>query len=201
MENFCWLLIKDTLTFIFTVIGLYIAGSGLVTWKKQIKGTKKFETAYHLNYAVLKLREAIKQVRHPAIWPSESAKAMQFAREKYPDKSDSELDKDTHGYVYEMRWEQISEASTEMESHLLAAEILWGKEILNLIKPLYKKISELNISLKKTFQHFPEKNLEDYTKRDEIIYGGLNDDETNPFSLELNSLIREIEDYLKTKLS
>jgi hypothetical protein len=201
MENFCWLLIKDTLTFILTIIGLYIAGSGLVTWKKQIKWTKDFETAYNLNYAVLKLREAIKQVRHPAIWPSESAKAIQFAREKYPNKLDSELDKDTHGYVYEMRWEQISEASTEMESHLLAAEILWGTDILDLIKPLNAKIAELHISLKKTFQHLPEKSVEDYTKRDEIVYGGLSDEESNPFSQEVSSVIREIEDYLKTKLS
>ncbi len=201
MENFCWLLIKDILTFLLTAIGLYIAYSGLLTWKKQMKGTKEFETAYNLNYSVLKLREALKQVRHPAIWPSESVKAVKFAREKYPDKSDSELDEDAHGYVYEMRWEQISKASTEMESHLLAAEVLWGKDILNLTKPLYEKISELNLSLKRTFQHFTEKSVEDYTKRDEVIYGGLNDEESNPFSQEVNLTIRNIAEYLKIKMS
>ena len=201
MEHFCWLLIKDVLTFILTIFGLYIAGSGLLTWKKQMKGTKEFETAYNLNYSILKLREALKQVRHPAIWPSESAKAIKFAREKYPEKSDSELEKDAHAYVYEMRWEQISKASTEMESHLLAAEVLWGEELLDLTKPLYKKISELNTSLKKTFQHIPEKSVEDYTKRDEVIYGGLEDEENNGFSKELNFVIRTIEEYLKTKIT
>lgn len=200
MEDSFWLLIKDILTFLFTAIGLYIAYSGLLTWKKQMRGTKDFETAYNLNYSILKLREALKHVRHPAIWPSESAKAVKFAREKYPDKSDSELEKDTHGYVYEMRWEQISKASTEMESHLLAAEVLWGKDILDFTKPLYEKISKLNISLKKTFQHIPEKSVEDYTKRDEVIYGGLNDEEDNQFSREINSSIRAIEEYLKTKM-
>jgi hypothetical protein len=201
MENSCWLLIKDVLTLILTIFGLYIAWSGLLTWKKQMKGTKEFETAYNLNYSILKLREAVNHVRHPAIWPSESAKAIKFAREKYPDKSDSELEKDTHGYVYEMRWEQISKASTEMESHLLAAEVLWGKDVLDLTKPLDKKISELNISLKKTFRHIPEKSTEDYTKREEVIYGGLDSEEDNHYNKELNLVISKIEEYIKKKIS
>ncbi|MFM2381562.1 MAG: hypothetical protein RLZZ76_329 [Candidatus Parcubacteria bacterium] len=166
-----------------------------------MKGTKEFETAYNLNYSILKLREAVNHVRHPAIWPSESAKAIKFAREKYPDKSDSELEKDTHGYVYEMRWEQISKASTEMESHLLAAEVLWGKDVLDLTKPLDKKISELNISLKKTFRHIPEKSTEDYTKREEVIYGGLDSEEDNHYNKELNLVISKIEEYIKKKIS
>ena len=200
MENSCWLLIKDIVAFLFTAVGLYIAFEGLLTWKKQMKGTKYFEVAYNLNYSVLKLREAIKQVRHPAIWPSESVRAVKFAREKYPDKSNSELEKDSHGYVYEMRWEQISNSSIEMESHLLAAEVLWGKEVLELVKPLNQKISELNVSLKKTFQHVPEKNSQDYARRDQIIYGGL-DDEDNIFNQELKVIISNIEKYLKEKMS
>ena len=51
-----------------------------------------------------------------------------------------------------MRWEEITKASTEMESHLLAAEVLWGKDIFALIKPLNLKITELNIALRQNFQ-------------------------------------------------
>ena len=200
MENTHWLLAKDIFGLLFTLVGLYIAGSGLKTWKKQIKGTKEFETAYNLNYAVLKLRDAIKKVRHAAIWPSESSRAIQFARVKYPDKSDKELEKDAESYVYEMRWQQISEATTEMESHLLAAEVLWGKDILNLVKPLYDKISELNISLRKKFQDLAEDSDENYEKLDEVIYGGLVDEDDNGFSQSLNVVIDNIEDFLKKKL-
>ena len=46
---------------------------------------------------------------------------------------------------------KIREASIKVDSHLLAVEVLWGKEILNLIKPLKKKISQLNIALKQKF--------------------------------------------------
>src|ERR1035437_9099217 len=144
--------IRDVITYALTFWGLIIATKGLVTWRKQIKGTKEFETAYNLNYSVLKLRDAIKHVRNPAIWPSESYKAIQYYKAKYSDKPIEDVEKNSQGYVYEMRWEEIVSAFTEIESHLLAAEVLWGIEILSLIKPLNKKINELNIGLKQYFQ-------------------------------------------------
>ncbi len=59
-----YLFIKDVITAVLTVAGLVIAVIGLYTWKKQIKGTKEFETFYDLYYSVLKLRDAIKYVRN-----------------------------------------------------------------------------------------------------------------------------------------
>jgi hypothetical protein len=107
MESFtnysCYLLIKDTLTFLLTTAGLIIAGLGLATWKKQIKGSKEFETAYNLHYAILRLRDAIKHVRNPGIWPSESNEALKYAKTKYPSISEVDLEKKSHAYVYEMR--------------------------------------------------------------------------------------------------
>ena len=64
--------IKGLITTGLTIWGLVIAMRGLATWRKQIKGTKEFDVAYNLNYSVLKLRDAIKHVRNPAIWPSEN---------------------------------------------------------------------------------------------------------------------------------
>ena len=136
----CYLLTKDVLTALFTLAGLIIAGLGLATWKKQIKGSKEFETSHNLHFAMLKLREAIKHVRNPAIWPSESQRAVKFIKDKNPEKSDDELKKNEHSYVYEMRWQKITDAYTEAESHLLAAEALWGHEIVDLTKPLNKKV-------------------------------------------------------------
>ena len=156
----CYLVIKDIITFILTAFGLYIAGAGLWTWKKQITGNKEFEAAYDLNYAILELREAVKYVRHPIIWPSESLTAVQYAKNKYPDRAEEEIDKGQNAYVYEMRWDKIREASTKVDAHLLAAEVLWGKEILDLVKPLRKKVNELKIALDQHFQ--PELGIKDY---------------------------------------
>ncbi|MDO8469470.1 MAG: hypothetical protein Q7S84_00425 [bacterium] len=192
--------IKDLITFLFTLAGLIIAGIGLATWKKQIKGLKEFEAAYDLHFSILKLRDAIKHVRNPAIFPFESLKAVQYAKTKYPEKSDSEMEKDSHLYVYEMRWEEINNARREMESHLLAIEVLWGSEISILIKPLYGKISELYLGLKQNFQptEFKTRSL---TEIHDIIYDKSNWDTEDTFSGEVSRLVQKITEYIKGKIS
>lgn len=193
-----YIFIKDLITFILTIIGMIIAGGGLFTWKKQIKGTKIIEISYNLNYSVLKLRDAIRHVRNPAIWNNENYKAIQYFKNKYPDRVDDEkLEKNSNIYVYEMRWEEITNAYTEMESHLLAAEVLWGSEILNKIKPLRKKVTELNISLQ---QHLtPELRTKTPEVLDKIIYDMSNENEKDAFSQEIDKAVEVITDYIKQK--
>lgn len=191
---------KDIITFVLTAAGLIIAGMGLATWKKQIKGTKEFDTAYNLHYSILKLRNAIKHVRNPAIFPSESYKAIQYSTAKYPDKSKEEIEKSSHPYVYEMRWDEIKDADTEVESHLLAAEVLWGPEILELMKPLNSKIVELNIALKQNFQ--PELRTKNVTDLHDVIYDkGDGSTGEDAFSQEVSKAIKGIVDYIKSKIS
>lgn len=197
MTHPIYLFIKDALTFIFTLAGLVVAGLGLATWKKQIKGTKEFETAYNLNYSVLKLRDAIKHVRHPAIVPSENYQAEQYSKTKYPDKLPEDTTENSHVYVYEMRWDEITKASTEMESHLIAAEVLWSSEISNLIKPLNEKITELNINLLQYFQ--PKLRTKDYMEIYSIVYG-FEGDEKDVFAQKVKQAVQAISDYLKKYL-
>ena len=130
-EGQIYILIKDSITFLLTAAGILLASRGLSTWREQMKGTKEFDASYNLNYAVLKLRDAIRHVRNPAIWNAESNRAIRYAKEKYPERSnDPEIAKDSTKYVYEMRWDEIVNAYREIESHQLAAEVLWGSEIL-----------------------------------------------------------------------
>ncbi|MCC7004816.1 hypothetical protein IT397_02780 [Candidatus Nomurabacteria bacterium] len=193
--------LKEIATFILSVVGLIIAGMGLATWKKQIRGSKQFETAYNLHYSVLKLRDAIKHVRNPAIFPSETQRAVQYSKNKYPDRSPEDIENKANVYVYEMRWEEIARASTELESHLLSAEVLWGPEVLKLIKPLNKKVTELNINLGQYFN----KNLrtKDYMKIHDVVY-----DQSDPtvgtedkFSGEVSEAVKGITDYVRNKMA
>jgi hypothetical protein len=200
MKNYLiYILLKDTITFILTTTGLIIAGMGLSTWRKQIKGSKEFKTSYNLNYSLLRLRNAIKYVRHPAIWPSEQYKATQYFKDKYPEKLGVDEEKNpSDGYVYEMRWEKIIHAYEKMEVHLLEAEVLWGSEILEKIKPLKKKVNELNIMLK---QNFAPPNLRGHSPKEirEIIYDMSSEEKEDKFSEGINSDIKEIADYIKQK--
>ena len=141
----------------------------------------------------------IKHVRNPAIWPAESNKAAKYSKEKNPDKSEEEIQNNAHVNVYEMRWEEITNAYTEMESHLLAAESLWGSNILDLIRPLKKKVTELNINLQQYFQ--PELRTKDYSAIQEIVYDASSETEEDNFSKEINKIVKDIVDYLKSEIS
>lgn len=198
--NQAWyLIVKDVLTALFTLAGLIIAGLGLATWKKQIKGSKEFDAAHNLHFAMLKLREAIKHVRNPAIWPSESQRAVKFIKERNPEKSEEDLKKNEHAYVYEMRWQKITDAYTEAESHLLAAEALWGHEIMDLTKPLNKKVRELNINLNQNFSE-PEMRTKDLMAIHDVIYDKSSETEQDAFSAEVSKYIDAIADYLRKKI-
>ena len=193
-----YLITKDILTALFTFAGLVIAGFGLATWKKQIKGSKEFEAVHNLHFAMLKLREAIKHVRNPAVWPSESQRAVKFIKERNPEKSDEELKKNEHAYVYEMRWQKIIDAYTEAESHLLAAEALWGHEIMDLTKPLNKKVRELNINLNQNFA--PEMRTKDLIAIHDVIYDKSSETTQDAFSAEVSKNVDAIADYLREKI-
>lgn len=191
-----YLLVKDILTGGFTLAGLVIAGRGLAAWKKQTKGVKEIDAVYNLNFSILKLRDAIKHVRNPAIWPSETQRAVKFLKEKYSEKPEKEVDANIA--VYEMRWQKITDAYTEAESHLLAAEVLWGPEILNLMKPLDKKVTELNINLKQLFD--PEMRTKNPADIRNVVYNQSNGDCEDDFAKDISKAIKTIADYLKDKI-
>lgn len=192
---------KDLAALFITIMGIYIANGGLFTWKDQLKYNKEVKIANDLHYSLLKLRNAIKSVRNPAIFPSESYRAEQGYKEKYPEKSDLEISKNSHAYVYEMRWQEISDAFTEMESHLLEAEVLWGLEVRRLLVPLKQKVTELNIALKQNFQS--EFRTKDPMKIHDIMYdkSDWSNDREDAFSNEVSTAIKNITDYMNAKIS
>lgn len=191
--------IKDVVTLAMTGFGLWIAYQGLTTWKAQAKGVKEFETAYNLRYSVLKVREGIKSVRHPAIWPSEDLEAKKHVTKKY-EGTEVEIEKvidKSHAYVYEMRWEKITNASTEMESHLLAAELLWGSEILELTKELNQQITRLSIAVKQYFDS--SYRTKPYEEIEAIVHRNM--DESDNFSKEVQGSVDKILNYIESKVS
>lgn len=190
-----YIFLKDITTLILTTAGIIIASSGLSTWKKQIKGGKEFEIGYNLNYAVLKMRGAIKDVRNPFVWNNETEDAEKNYREKYPESSNEDQKKNASSYVYVLRWKKISEASTEMESHLLGAEILWGKEVLTKIKPINNCIKKLNMSIYRHFKPELRSKLDD----EDIIFNTGTEENPDKFSIDVDKAVEEIHNYIESK--
>ncbi len=191
--------IKDLFTLALSITGLIIAGQGLSTWKKQIKGGREFEIAYNLHLSTLKLRDAIKHVRNPAIWNAESYEAIQYFKKKHPDrKDDQNIEKNSSVYVYEMRWEEITIANTEMESHLLAAEVLWGPELRDNVKSIRKNVTTLNIGLQQYLN--PEFRTKNSGQLRDIVYDASDDSKKDEFSQEIDRAVESIANFLKPKI-
>lgn len=160
-------------------------------------GSKRAEVAYNLNYSLLKVRDAIKGVRNPAIWNSEFEAARKYSKEKNPENSDEFREKNSSALVYEMRWEEITKALKDLDSNVLAAEVLWGTEVVNLVRPLHKKITELTIALR---QHFnPDLRTKDFMELHDTIYNQGHEGEEDGFGKEVSDIIKKVDEYLKTK--
>lgn len=186
---------SDAITAISTFIIAIVAVYGIIGWKKQMKGVKEYEIAYNLHYSILKLRNAISHVRSISIWPSESYKAIKYAQTKYPDQKPEDIEKNYQPYVYEMRWEKITNVLTEVESYLLGAEVLWGNEILDLMEPLNIKITELKIALLEKVN--PTLATRDLKQLSKIIYESGKDD---TFNEDIKLAIQNIVEYINSKL-
>mgnify|MGYP001614731227 CR=1 FL=1 len=194
-----YIIIKDVITVILTVYGMYLATRGLSTWKEQMSGSKEFDASYNLNYSLLKLRNAVKHVRNPGIWNTEFKRALEYAKKKYPERADDpELEKNSTKYVYEMRWDNIIDIYTEIESHQLAAEVLWGSDIIKKIKPLNDKITQLRIALEQYLS--PDIRVMKPQEINDIIYNRGNALEDDSFGKEINNAISVTMDFIKEKL-
>lgn len=195
----CLKIAKEVVTPVIALAGVLIAKDGLFTWKRQIKGTKEFDAAYNLNYSVLKLRDEIKRVRRPAIWAGESYEAIQWAKTKYPNMAEKDVEKESHAFVYQKRWEEITKCLTEIDSHILAAELLWDKEIIGFLKPLNKKVTELNLAIQQNLS--PEIKIYEPAKMRDIIYNKGDENNEDDFTKEVEEMVQEITDYLKGKIA
>lgn len=202
--------IKDILSIVSTIILIYVGLSGLQTWKRQLKGNVEYDHARELLSAVYKTRDAIRYVRNPFMSSGEHVAALKESDDPPPeiDFRDPELREQAQGLAYEKRWKKINSAVTELDLAAFEAEVLWGTQVRQALRPLRICIADLNWGLN---AYFRMKSKPYDAKRDEkidnIIYGLdelLSEDsiETikNPFSKQIVEAIYEIEDFIRPKL-
>jgi hypothetical protein len=174
---------------IATLTGALVAMLGLRTWKKQLKGGNEYDIARRYLRSVYKLRDAIEYVRNPFI----SVEEMENALEKNgKDKSLSSDNMERDWAVYSVRWQEISEAKSDLDVELREAEIFWGKEAVEIQKDFQKCVTVLFLALKKFLRG--DKLDEDVMN---VVYDGGEKDE---FNKKTELAIKKIENYLKRYL-
>lgn len=197
--------IKDLVTVFATVIGGCIAIYGLVAWKRQLKGKTEYELARRILRAVYKVRDAIKGVRNPLQSAGEIETSLREAGLSI-DPNSSEYHLKSATSVYQRRWNKLNEARSDLQVELLEAEVSWGSEIIDTLKPLNECISELYVNIMQYLDGlndpFPcrTEDADQRNNRIKIIYEISADPNKDPFSGKIKCAVEELERYLKPHL-
>ncbi len=181
-------LILEIINTLVIVVGAIVAFIGINAWKKQLKGSTEYELAKRYLKSVYKIRDAIKYVRNPFISIDEMAVALKENGVENPDYSNNQQ---TNRAVYSVRWKKVMEARIDLDVELLEAEVIWGKEAVNVIGDLNAQINKLYVSLKMFLE---ERNV----KPDRDIIYDIGDQDT--FNPEVQKAIEKIESFIKPHL-
>ncbi|RSZ55594.1 hypothetical protein HF313_08795 [Massilia atriviolacea] len=195
--------VKDIVVALAAIVGMIVAILGLTTWRRQLKGGIEYELTRRLLKYTYRLREALKVVRHPAMFGSELAAP----------ESEKRLTEEQRRYAglssaYRARWEKVVGARDDLQRELLEAEVVWNKEIYARFKPLFALQEELNadvysyLALCNPDESVQARNSWQEIRRGrprEVLYDSLGE-KPDEFSSDVVHAIVEIESYLKPHL-
>lgn len=166
--------------------------------QRQLSGTRR------LLKCTYRLREAIKSVRNYIIQPNEQSSP--------PDDEARTMTLDQQRYyglskAYQNRWDKVVQVRNDLQTELLEAEVIWGKEIHDRFEPLFKLQQELFADIHSYLvvcnpaehQQTRDAMAEIRRKRREVLYD-ISDLEPDKYSEEVALAISSIETHLKPHL-
>lgn len=195
--------IKDLTLATAAIITSSVAIYGLNTWRRQHVGQVEYDLARRLLKTSYEIRNAINQVRHPMMWSYEMIEPSEDEK-KY-----SREEKRHYGTAnaYQKRWEKVQNSTNDLNTDLLEAEAIWGKEIYDIFKPCKDLENELFRNIQDYLQlinpnesdEMKEVIRKSRKKQREIMYDDLTDD--NEYKRQYAEALTKIEKYLRPKLS
>jgi hypothetical protein len=177
---------------------------GLSTWNRQLKGGVEYELTRRLLKQTYRLREAIKGVRNPVMWAAEMPAP--------PADEAADMTKDQIRFygmssAYQRRWDKVTEVRTDLQTELLEAEAVWGREVHKQFDPIFKLQHELWVAVHSyvtACNPDASEGMRDVMnkamrKNRDILYeiSGETEDE---FSSDITKAIGSIESFLKPHL-
>jgi hypothetical protein len=197
--------IKDLVIALAAAVGAGVGVLGLKAWRRQLKGNTEYELARRLLRAVYRVRNALQNVRNPFISSGEIVQALKDAG-KAPEEIKRDLAKaEVDGAVYAARWKPVADAISELQVEALEAEVIWDATVSDTLKPLYKCVSELNVSLWQFLRDtqggyrrgLPPEQIE---KIEKVVYFESSDPEKDNFTRGLQAAVGLVEKLAKPKL-
>lgn len=188
------------------LIGATAAWRSLKSWRQQLTGRTQYELARRLLRCVYKVRDEIRSVRNPAIFPGEFVEASTEAGIEH-DSSKPGFSHEQTRAVYHRRWRRLVDAISDFDVELLEAEVLWGQEITEQMLPLRQCINKLGININRLLDSgdpnihrrraLSRKHQEEMSA---VIYEVSTNPAEDEFTAEVNAAIDPIEKFIRPYL-
>lgn len=196
-------IIKDIVLAGAAAVGAFVAVQGLSTWNRQLKGGVEYDLARRLLKCTYRLREAIRGVRNPVMWahempspPEQAASGMSADKIRFYGTANA----------YQKRWDAVSAVRVDLQTELLEAEALWGREVYTKFKPLDSLQLELASKLRLYLEvcnpdnHSRDTYQQAYHQKRDILYDLGDDEKPDDFDSEMSQAVTAIELFLKPHL-
>jgi hypothetical protein len=184
--------------------GAVAAFMGLDAWRKQISATAFAAAGSAILKATYRVRGQIAHVRYGLIEGGEFADALKQKSVAPPDVGADDFQFKANSAVYETRFNKLADALAEFESAAIEAEVLWGKEVTDVITPLYKIVARLRAAIKMHLLELSDSEFKmDKASREKIratLYDLSQQDKPDDFAAEVNSVVVSIEAVIKRHL-
>ncbi len=135
--------------------------------------------------------------RNPFMTPGEISNSMEREGMK-AEPADREYRFRSTSAVYKVRWEKISDASTDLEINAIEAEVLWGRGIQETLIEVSRLISDLNFNVGwylRELAGYGSGKPDDIERLEKCVFSmGPENDE---FAKKLSAAVEAVEDFLK----
>ena len=107
--------------------------------------------------------------------------------------------------AYEKRWAKVVDVKPDIYANVLETEAVWGRELQDLLKPIFALEHELFRTLQihieiqnpKTPEHRLKSLSERQRKRRDVLYDSLSDDDDDVFKSDFRKHLTSVEEYLR----
>ncbi|MDV5225373.1 hypothetical protein JI723_14150 [Providencia manganoxydans] len=188
---------------VVSLVGTYVALSGLKTWKKQLKWKEDHQLAKDILINLTKYHNAINQVRSPAIFSYEKTDPPEDIKGSL---SEEQIEYLKYKSVYTERLKLSSQYHNELLALGIEADAIWQNDTTKLLKKLFELEYSLVIAIRShllTMNPNIDKSMRDYyvgisPETDKIVYSGVDADDT--FHDDFETYKSEIINMIKNKL-
>ncbi len=175
-------ILQSIVTVIALLFGMYVAWSGLSTWKEQMYAKANYDLARRILIAVYKVRNAILNARLDAkLFKTDDVK------------------KNTWDDLERKQLELVKIETTALEIELPEAEVMWGSEIILLCRGVIRLHHEI-LNAFYIYRNLDDYNLVRPETLENIIFYNLDLKGQDEFANKLKDLVNKIEELLRPKL-